>query len=100
MREEPAYARKISPEEARGAYVMVVKNELPFFPHRGETFQLVHDNKLSMARVESYPCTCRGPELPHVHYFIRFKGLRGGDRVEFRRDLKIADRYTVKISRV
>ena len=97
MKESPAYARKISSEEAREGYVMVEKNRLTFFPPLGKTFELIRDDERGRARVESYRCTCRGPDLPHEHYFIRWKGLKSGDRIEIRKDPNKLDRYFSKV---
>ena len=97
MKERPAYTRKISSEEAREGYVMILKSKLAFFPPIGKAFNLIHDSIRSTARVESYRCTCRGPELPHEHYFIRWKGLKTRDRIEIREDLSEQGRYIIKI---
>ncbi len=72
------YQRKISAVEAREQYLFVTKNRLDFFPPAPTPFSLrVGKDKLTV-RIESYPCTCRGPELPHQHYFVRCKGLTAG----------------------
>jgi hypothetical protein len=97
MKERRTYVRKISSEEAREGYFMILKNRLAFFPPVGKAFQLIHDNVRNRARVESYRCTCRGPELPHEHYFIRWKGLKARDRIEIREDLSRQGRYIVQI---
>jgi hypothetical protein len=97
MIERRVYARKISSEEARERYVMILKNKLGFFPPVGEAFHLVHNNVRSRARVESYRCTCRGPDLPHRHYFIRWKGLRARDKIEIRKDPDKQRSYLVNV---
>jgi len=97
MKDRRAYARKISSEEAREGYVMILKNRLAFFPPVGKTFHLIHDNVRSRARVESYRCTCRGPDLPHEHYFIRWKGLKARDRIDIREDPSKQSRYIIQI---
>lgn len=97
MKERPAYTRKISSEEAREGYVMILKSELGLFPPVGKEFQLIHDDVRSRSRVESYRCTCRGPDLPHEHYFIRRKGLRAKDRIEIREDPSKHGRYSLRI---
>jgi hypothetical protein len=95
----PPYSRRISSEEAREGYILVLKNKLPFFPHLEEGFDLIHADVRGRVRVESYRCTCRGPNLPHEHYFIPWKGLNAGDRVEIRRDPEKQDRYIIQIRR-
>jgi len=99
MPEGRVYSRKISSEEAREKYVLVLKNKLPLFPPLGEPFHLVHDNISIRARVESYRCICRGPDLPHEHYFIRWKGLKPKDRVEIWEDPDKRGRYLIRIGR-
>ena len=98
MPEGRVYSRKISSEEAREKYVLVLKNKLPLFPPLGEPFHLVHDNVSIRARVESYRCICRGPDLPHEHYFIRWKGLKIGDRIEIREYATKPGRYAIMVS--
>ena len=93
------YSRKVSSEEAREGYLLVLKSKLQLFPHLGKKFDLVQDDLARKAKVESYRCTCRGPELPHEHYFIRWKGLRSKDRVEIREDSERQGRYLVQVRR-
>ena len=78
---------------------MVLKNKLSFFPSLGTGFELVKRGLRKKVRVEFYPCTCRGRDLPHEHYFIRWKGLRAKDRIEIRKDERKRARYLVKIYR-
>jgi hypothetical protein len=94
-----AYSRKVSSEEAREGYLLVLRNKLQLFPPLGRRFDLVQNDVVDEARVESYRCTCRGPDLPHEHYFIRWKGLRPKDRVEIREDPERQGRYIVQIRR-
>jgi len=94
-----AYSRKVSSEEAREGYLLVLRNKLQLFPPLGRRFDLVQNDVVNEARVESYRCTCRGPDLPHEHYFIRWKGLRPKDRVEIREDSERQGRYVVQIRR-
>ncbi len=92
------YSRKVSSEEAHQGYVMVVKDRLPFFPPVGEAFALATESGERLARVESYHCECRGPHLPHEHYFIRLPGLATGDRVEIAKAPGEAGRYSLKVA--
>ena len=98
MEEKFAYSRKISSEEAAEEYVLVLKSKLSFFPPLGKTFQLIHNGKQKRVRVESYRCVCQGPDSPHEHYFIRWKGLKKGDRIEIREDAKKPGRYAIMVS--
>lgn len=81
-----SYDRKISSEEAREGYVLVEKSRLSFFPPVGQQFQLKFGATERAAAVEARPCTCRGPERPHEHYFIRAEGLPRGSRWRISRD--------------
>lgn len=91
------YTRKISPEEASEGYILVLKNKLNFFPALGKQFIIVQGDKERKAKVESYPCTCQGPDLPHEHYFIRWKGLKVKEKVEIAKDVKKKGRYILQI---
>ena len=97
MKENPAYTRRISSEEAREGYVMVVKSKLSYFPPLGKTFELVQNGRRSKARVQSYQCTCRGPESAHEHYFFVWKGLRRGDKIEVRENVKKSGEYIARV---
>ncbi|MGB8657771.1 MAG: hypothetical protein WCE90_08305 [Candidatus Zixiibacteriota bacterium] len=99
MTTKGVYTRKISSEEAREGYILVLKDKLPFFPPIGEEFDLTRGGKKKKAKVESYHCTCRGPDLPHEHYFIRWKGLKAKDRVEIERVAKKQGMYLLKLLR-
>ncbi len=99
MKGRGAYSRKVSSEEAREGYLLILKNRLQFFPPLGKTFELVQNDIVGKAKVESYRCKCRGPELPHEHYFIRWKGLRPKDIVEIQEDPERQSRYVIQIRR-
>lgn len=81
-----AYERRVSAEEAREGYLLVLKDRLRFFPPVGEPFVLATPAGPLEARVEAEPCTCRGPELPHEHWRIRLAGLARGARVRVTRE--------------
>jgi hypothetical protein len=68
-----AYERKVSSEEERESYLLVEKSALGFFPSPGTPFELETPKGKRRATVASQPCTCRGPEKPHEHYFIRLE---------------------------
>ena len=76
---EKTYERKISSEEAREGYIMILKNRLSFFPPLRKSFVLLAENQKKEARIESYSCRCQGPDFPHEHYFVRWDGLKRGD---------------------
>ncbi|MBI4418776.1 MAG: hypothetical protein HY563_08360 [Ignavibacteriales bacterium] len=91
------YTRVISKEEAEKGFVFVVKDRLPFFPLAGASFEIVQGSVVRPARIESYPCMCRGPEKPHNHYYVRYEGLCVGDQVTLRKDGKKARRYVLLV---
>ena len=89
------YSRKASSEEARESYILVLKNKLSFFGGVGASLTLVQGGNATTARVESYDCACVGPDKPHQHYFIRWPGLKAGDRVEIEK--APGDRYVLRV---
>jgi len=91
---ELVYTRKISAKEAEEGYIFILKNKLNFFPPIGTEFEIQIDGSLREAKVESYPCACRGPELPHEHYYIRCEGLIKDDTVKV---IKDDDLYKIEI---
>ncbi|MEO8541206.1 MAG: hypothetical protein ABI577_15805 [bacterium] len=76
-----SYERKLSAEEAREGYIMVLKDQLAFFPPVGEPFQLHEGTSSRTASVDAEDCVCRGPEKPHQHYSIRWKTAPKGSRI-------------------
>jgi hypothetical protein len=99
MANDERFSRRISAEEAKKGYIFILKDKLSFFPPRGKPFTLCEGKQEKKAFVESYPCTCRGPQLPHDHYFIRWDGVRFGDRIAITRDEKVADKYDLLLKR-
>ena len=95
MDDENVYSRKISRTEAKKGFIFILKNKLSFFPPIGDNFELVNDGVSKGVKVESYPCTCRGPERPHEHYFIRWESLEAGNKVEITKESKCE--YNLKI---
>jgi hypothetical protein len=94
---ETSYDRSISAEEAREGYIMVLKDRLSFFPLPGRNFEIHSGQSTRTVRVESYHCECRGPEKPHEHYFLRWEGLKKGDRVLIQKDMRKAGRYLFSV---
>ena len=95
MTAKSLYSRKISSKEAQEDFIFVLKNKLSLFPPLGNTFKLVTDELSKEVKVESYPCTCRGPERPHDHYFISWEGLEAGDKIEITKDSE--NKYNLQI---
>jgi len=89
------YERTVSRDESRRGYLFILKNQLPFFPGIGSPFIIRAYGKNKKAIVESYHCQCHGPDKPHEHYFIRWKGLAAGDHVIVKK--RDAESYTVRV---
>ena len=96
MNTRKVYSRKISAKEADNDFIFILKNRLSFFPELGEIFEL-EDDLSKKVKVECYPCICRGPDRPHEHYFIRWKGLKAGDRIEIRKSTENENKYKLKV---
>jgi hypothetical protein len=86
MAHEEGYARRVSSEEARAGYILILNSRLSFFPPVGSPFRMKHGSTARKVKVEAIPCTCRGPERPHEHYVIRWSGLKKGQAVTVRKD--------------
>ncbi|MGZ7159024.1 MAG: hypothetical protein ACXVHR_00940 [Methanobacterium sp.] len=91
------YSRKISSKEGEEGFIFILKNKLSFFPVLNQKFVLSDDKSSREVSLESYPCTCRGPERPHEHYFISWKGLIAGDIVEITKTNSDDVNYFLKI---
>lgn len=91
------YSRKISSKEADEGFIFILKGKLSFFPKLGNAFKLERSNLSKEVMVESYPCTCRGSDRPHEHYFIRWKGLNAGDKIEIMEDSENEGKYNLMI---
>lgn len=97
LMQRDVYSKKITSEEEQKRFVLVLKDRLSFFPSEGKTFRLIHNGQPRKAKVESYPCSCRGPDEPHSHYFVKTSGLKAGDRVIIQRDAKEASRFFMQV---
>jgi hypothetical protein len=97
MSSKEIYSRKISKSEADNNFIFILKNKLSFFPILGEDFILKSDDLSYKVKIESYPCTCRGPDLPHEHYFIKWEELEQGNRVEIEKNSSEKNEYNIKI---
>ena len=97
MSTKRVYSRKISSKEADNDFIFILKNKLSIFPELGEKFELEDDNLSKKIKVEYYPCTCRGPDRPHKHYFIRWEGLESGDRIEIIKSSEKENKYNLKV---
>ena len=95
MAAKNVYSRRISSTEAKEDFIFILKNKLSFFPPLGDNFELSDGETSKEVKVESYPCTCRGPERPHEHYFIRWDGLEARDKIEITKDSE--NKYNLQI---
>jgi hypothetical protein len=94
---DKVYSRRISSKEAEKSFIFILKNKRSFFPDLKDNFVL-GDAKLSReVWVDSYPCTCRGPDRPHEHYFIPWEGLEAGDKIKITRSSSNDNKYFLKI---
>jgi len=92
------YQRRLSREEAEKGYVLVEKAALSFFPPQGTVFPMRDAQSDRLAAIESYACTCRGPERPHEHYFIRWPALTAGAMVTIERTSDSEGSYQLRVS--
>lgn len=83
MKTKTIYSRKISRKEADNGFIFILKSNLSFFPK--STFEVSDGNKTLLREIKSYSCMCRGPELPHEHYYISWDGLEAGTIIEIRK---------------
>ncbi len=93
------FTRKISSEEFKKGYIFVLKDQLSFFPPRGKPFTMRKGEDEKKVFVESYSCTCRGPQLKHEHFFIRWEGVKFGEKITITRDEKAAEKYILSSNR-
>jgi hypothetical protein len=98
MDKKNCYSRRITSKEADNDFIFILKNRLSFFPDLGEKFELENEYLTKKCEVESYPCTCRGPDKPHEHYFIQWEGLESGDIIEIIKNSENEGRYHLIIA--
>ena len=97
---ETLYARRLSPDESRNRYVFISKDSLKMFPGTGVALMADVNGKEHELFLESFLCTCRGPDAPHKHHRLSFKDmtpkvrLSRGSVVSIRKD---KERYLVNI---
>ena len=97
MASQNIYSRKISSKEAQEDFIFILKSKLSFFPPLETNFMLSNENISREVMVESYSCTCRGPDRPHEHYFIQWEGLESGNKVEIIKDSEKEGKYKLQI---
>ena len=97
MNSKNIYSRKISSKEAEKGFIFILKNRISFFPPLNHSFELINEEIPNQVRIQSYSCTCRGPDRPHEHYYIYFEGLAAGDKIEISKN-DFNDNYNIKIN--
>jgi len=83
MKTENTYIRKISKKESDKGFIFILKSKLSFFPK--SSFEISDGNNTLIREIKTYPCLCRGPELPHEHYYIPWDGLEAQTIIEIRK---------------
>lgn len=64
------YKRKVSPEEVKDRYIMILKNGLEIFPKVGKPFKLkVNDTEIE-TYIETMERWSMGPKKPQIIYKI------------------------------
>lgn len=89
MAKENVYTRRLSGEEIKGRFIMVMKNELKIFPKVGTGFKLKINEQVFDAQVDAVECWCMGPKKPHSHYHIKYDGFRDAYNFHFTKVITI-----------
>ncbi len=72
----PLERRTVSRKTAGDGKLEITKLAAATLEPLGSPFPIVVDARAGNARLGSMPCTCRGGDEPHVHYFIESDVLR------------------------
>lgn len=81
----PIEQRTISRKTPGDGKVEITKVAAGRLESLGQTFTVRVNDAEDQARRGEMPCTCRGTDTPHVHYFIEcelFRSLAPGSTVE------------------
>ena len=70
------YERKLSTTEVSEGFIMISKDRVRYFPPTGTQFTLIVNGKEYQTAISEIPCTCRGPDKPHVHWHLDASGFR------------------------
>ena len=84
MKPVNSYTRKISKKEADKGFIFILKSKLSYFPK--SSFTLSDGDITEVRKIKSYPCTYRGPDRPHDHYYISWDNLEVGNIIEIRKN--------------
>jgi hypothetical protein len=64
------YARRLSATEVKQGFIMILKSKVKLFPPSGSDFSLKVGHEEFVTRINKIPCTCQGPDKPHVHWHL------------------------------
>jgi hypothetical protein len=76
------YRRTLSEEEIHEGKIMIMKEALKFFPKPFKKFAVKIGDKSVELAVEAVDCQCRGPQLPHQHFWLPVKDAKARLRWE------------------
>lgn len=76
------YRRTLSEEEVIEGKIMIMKEDLKFFPKPFKKFTATVGTKKAELAVEAIDCQCRGPAQPHQHFWLPVKEVKGMIRWE------------------
>ena len=77
--------RTVSRKTAGDGKLEVTKDAAAILESLGSEFRVLVDDRQANARLGTMPCTCRGDDKPHVHYFVEcdlFRSLEAGSAVD------------------
>lgn len=80
------YKRRISGEEEKGNFILVLKNVLAQFPNINEEFSIKFKGREFPCKIVAVSCECMGADKPHVHYYLACRGIK----------LERSDRITIE----
>ena len=64
------YKKRISQTENERRKILILKSQLMKFPPPGTAFSVGFHKKKITTMISSSHCECRGPDTPHVHYYL------------------------------
>ena len=69
------YKKRISQTENERHKILILKSQLIKFPPPGTAFSVGFHQKKIITMISSSNCDCRGPDTPHVHYYLDLNDL-------------------------
>lgn len=74
--ERPIERRTVSRKTAGDGKLEITKVAAAKLETLGSRFEVLVDARRGHARLGTMPCTCRGDDRPHVHYFVESELFR------------------------